>query len=152
MIITDETLLRRPCLPSSVEEGKAIIKILEEELEQSAKEGRPGIGLSAPQIGILKTVAIIRINNHFGQSYKVNLVNCRIAQGYDQSFFDGEGCLSFPNQYERTLRYQEIHVVDNLAEPHNFIATGLLAVCIQHELDHTVGILLPDLKLNTHKS
>jgi peptide deformylase len=151
MIITDEALLRRSCTPATLEEAGTILATLEQELAQSAAAGRPGIGLAAPQIGILKTVAIVRIDGGHGRKYHVNLVNCRIAQGYDQSFFSGEGCLSFPDRYERTLRYQEIYVVDNLVEPYSFVATGLLAVCIQHELDHTRGILLPDLVPNSGK-
>ncbi len=45
------------------------------------------------------------------------------------------------------MRYREVYVVDNLVEPYSFIATGLLAVVIQHELDHLNGILLPDVAI-----
>ncbi len=146
MIILDEKILRVSCTDATVDEATLIIEALELELAASALVGRPGIGLAAPQIGIHKNVAIVRVpsknNEH---SYNVNLVNPRIKQGYDLSFFENEGCLSFPGLLVRTRRFQEIHVVDNLVEPYSFIATGLFAVCIQHELDHLKNILLPDL-------
>lgn len=141
MIITDEALLRVKCIDALPEEIGSIIDQLERELENSAQCGRPGVGLSAPQIGINKNVAIIRI----GKEYKFNLVNCKIVAGWDQAFFEDEGCLSFPDKYVRTKRYQEIYVVDNVVEPLNFIVTGICSVVVQHELNHCEGILLSDL-------
>lgn len=143
MIITDENILRTPCVDVLPDEIFSLKKSLEEELQQSADAGRPGIGLAAPQIGIFKKMAIIRVPHNNG-IFSIDLVNCRIANGYDPNFFDDEGCLSFPDKYVRTKRFQEIHVVENLIKPYSFIATGLVAVCIQHELDHLCGILLPD--------
>ncbi len=90
-------------------------------------------------------MAIVRIPDGSGKIISVDLVNCRILEGFDKAYFENEGCLSFPGQTVRTMRYQEIYVVDNAVEPHSFIATGLFAVCCQHELDHLGGILLPDL-------
>lgn len=147
MIITDEALLRVTCTNVLPEEVGPLREALELELQRSADLGRPGIGLAAPQIGVAKNMAIVRIHSNNGSFYHVDLVNCRIAQGYDKSFFDNEGCLSFPDRYERTLRFQEIYVVDNAISPYSFIATGLMAVCIQHELNHLDGILLTDLAL-----
>jgi peptide deformylase len=146
MIITDEALLRLPCSDVLPEEVYSIREALESELAHSAKLGREGIGLAAPQIGIYKNMAIVRIPTNNGKILSWDLVNAEVAHGYDSAFFEKEGCLSFPDKYERTFRFQEIHVVKNLVEPYSFIVTGLPAVCIQHELDHTKGILLPDLK------
>ena len=147
MIITDEKLLRVECVDVLPEEVSALRDKLEAELELSFTLGRPGIGLACPQIGIAKNMAIVRISTGTGTEYNVDLVNCIISNGYDRADFNGEGCLSFPDMSVKTLRYKEIHVVKNLVEPHQFIATGLFAVCIQHELDHLKGILLPDLAL-----
>ncbi|MDP2683524.1 MAG: peptide deformylase [bacterium] len=145
MIIKDESQLRVKCLDASAEEARDIILKLENELNISAARGRPGIGLAAIQIGIPKKVAIIRITGTNGKQYSINLVNARISQGFDKTIFRKEGCLSFPGKFVKTKRYKEIVVVDNVVEPHSFIATGLLSVCIQHELDHLDGILLSDL-------
>ncbi len=151
MIITDQSLLRVKCSDVLLEEVGVLCEALERELKHSEEIGAPGIGLAAPQIGIAKNMAIVRIPGPQNKMYSVNLVNCRIAAKYDQAFFDGEGCLSFPGLQVRTLRYQEIYVVNNLVQPYSFIATGLPAVCIQHELDHLSGILLPDVDVSTKK-
>lgn len=136
MIITDESKLRLDCSDVTLEEYGPIKDQLERELKRSAA----GIGLAAPQIGIAKRLAIIRLSTDFS----VDLVNCRIKKGYDKAIFENEGCLSFPNRFENTFRYQEIEVVDNLIWPYSFISTGLMAVACQHELDHLVGKLLSD--------
>lgn len=148
MIITDEKLLRVKCEEVLPDEIDSLREELEKELKFSGELGRPGIGLAAPQIGISKNFAIIRINTQNGINYNVDLVNCRISDKHDEFLFKNEGCLSFPGEQVDTMRYKEIVVVDNMVKPHSFIATGILAVCIQHELDHLQGVLLPDLKVN----
>lgn len=139
MIITDEKLLRVKCEDALPNEVGVIIDLLEQELKRSAS----GVGLAAIQIGINKNIAIVRIN----QQYSINLVNCRIEKGFDEEFFEDEGCLSFPGKFVKTLRYKEIYVVENMAETKSFIAQGLPAVVIQHELNHLQGILLPDVEI-----
>jgi len=139
MVIVDEVLLRRSNEDAKIEEANDLIKLLEKELNYSMLMGRPGIGLACPQIGIQKKVAIVRINN-----LSVNLVNAKIKKGYTPFVFKEEGCLSFNGQLNDTMRYQEIHVTDNAVPPYAFIATGLMSVAIQHELDHLDGILFFD--------
>lgn len=141
MIITNnEEALRQPCEDVSSDEVGNLISTLEAELENSNRLGKTGIGLAAPQIGLHKKVAIVRL----GKGLNVNLVNAKIEKAYDQALFRSEGCLSFPGRVEDTMRYQEIYITNNLTYPHSFVATGLFAVVIQHELDHVNGILLPD--------
>lgn len=144
MIITNnEAALRVKCTDSSPEEAGHIIGLLEIELANSANNGRPGVGLAAPQIGIAKNIAIVRLDNE----NSVNLVNCKYENKYDKIMFRGEGCLSFPGRIENTIRYQEVHIVDNLVYPNRFIATGLFAIVVQHEMDHLNNILLPDIAI-----
>jgi len=142
MIVTDEKLLRVKCEDVKPEEVAELKLKLEQELIASAMKEMPGIGLAAPQIGIPKRMAIVRCG-----SQSIDLVNCKIESGYNKALFDGEGCLSYPGRYEKTFRYQEIYVTNNFVEPHSFTATGLVAVVVQHELDHLDGILLPDVAL-----
>jgi peptide deformylase len=142
MIITDESLLRIKCEPVLLSEVDDLHDQLEKGLAWAAKQNRAGVGLACPQIGIAKEMAIIRVD-----SFKVDLVNAKITEKYNQFEFDGEGCLSFPGRYEKTLRYREIVVEGNLVKPYRFIATGFVAVVIQHELDHLQGILLPDVAI-----
>lgn len=139
MIITDEKLLRIKCEDVLPNEVGAIIDQLERELKAS----KNGIGLAGPQIGLAKNVAIVRIND----KYKINLVNCRISKQFDPEIFEEEGCLSFPGKFVKSMRYKEIYVVDNMDENKEFIAQGLVAVVIQHELDHLNARLLPDIAI-----
>lgn len=144
MIVTDEKVLRAPCQPVTAAEVKELRAKLEEGLEYCRTMGQPGIGLACPQIGIHKTMAIIRIPQKT-QILRLDLVNCQITKKYDKFLFRGEGCLSFPGMEADTYRYQEVVVEDNLVAPQKFVARGMLAVAIQHELDHLRGVLLPDL-------
>ena len=144
MIVTDESLLRLPCEDVLPEEVDSLREQLEGELGRLQKI-RPGIGLAAPQIGIQKKMAIIRLVSGVTQ-YKLDLVNCRVEHGYDSRIVKAEGCLSFPNTYIDTIRFNEVYVTGNLVAPQAFIATGMLAVACQHELDHLYGKLIVDFK------
>lgn len=140
MIITNnEAALRVTCEPVTMEEVGSLIETLEKELEYANRLGKNGIGLAAPQIGIAKDIAIVRL-----PKMNFNLVNAKLVQGYDPAVFTDEGCLSFPGRSETTTRFQEVHVSNNLVEPHSFIATGFVAVVIQHELDHLNSTLFMD--------
>lgn len=141
MIITNnEDLLRVNCEDVLPEEVGSLIETLERELDRSARLGNPGIGLAAPQIGIAKKAAIVRISNKIN----INLINAKIIKGYDPKMFSSEGCLSFPGRVENTIRFQEVHVENKLIYPNKFIATGLLSVVCQHEIDHISGSLFFD--------
>lgn len=143
MIITNnEEALRVKCEDVTLEEVGPLVETLERELERSARLGNPGIGLAAPQIGIAKNIAIVRL-----EKLKFELVNARLEQGFDPAVFTEEGCLSFPGRREDTTRFQEVHIVNNLVHPHKFIATGLVAVVCQHELDHLNSTLFMDHKI-----
>jgi peptide deformylase len=143
MIITnDEAALRVFCEPVTLEEVGPLIEVLEKELEHSNRIGRAGIGLAAPQIGIAKHIAIVRL-----PKLSFNLVNAKLITGYDIGLFQEEGCLSFPGRVEDTMRYQEVYIANNLIEPHTLVATGLAAVVCQHELDHLNSTLFIDRKM-----
>lgn len=139
IIKNNEELLRVKCENVDLTEVDALISTLENELNNANKFGIGGIGLAAPQIGLAKNIAIIRLKN-----FNFNLINCKIEKGYDTAIFRQEGCLSFPGRIEDTIRYQEIYITNNLVYPHNFIATGLLSVVCQHEIDHLNGVLFMD--------
>lgn len=145
MIITNsEKDLRIKCEDVKPEEIGELREKLEKELQRSNLLGRSGIGLAAPQIGIAKKMAIVRLDRNGQYDLEVDLVNARIdSKHYPMSFFS-EGCLSFPGRLENTTRFNEIHVVDNLVFPNAFIATGMLSIVCQHELDHLNEILFFD--------
>lgn len=141
MLVTfNEEVLRAKCEDVRPEEVGELITTLEQELNNLNRLGKGGIGLAAPQIGIHKKISIVRLGNGFN----LDLVNARIEAGFDPTTFTNEGCLSFPGRNETTTRFQEVHIVDNLVYPHSFIATGLIAVVCQHELDHLNSTLFMD--------
>lgn len=143
MIITnDEAALRVFCEPVTLNEVGSLIDTLEKELDYSNKIGRAGIGLAAPQIGIAKNIAIIRL-----PKITLNLINAKLVKGYDPALFTEEGCLSFPGRLEDTIRFQEVYIDNNLDEPHSLVVNGLLAVVCQHELDHLNSTLFMDRKV-----
>ena len=139
IIINNEIALRAKCEDVSLEEALEIIDKLNSELLEANRLGRGGIGLAAPQIGITKNIAIIRLGE-----VNINLVNCKIEKSFDAAIFPQEGCLSFPGRSEDTVRYQEVFITNNLVYPHSFIATGLIAVICQHEIDHFNNTLFID--------
>lgn len=122
--------LTKPCSQVTLEEAKEFIKILEKELSLINQTKASGIGLAAPQIGIHKQVAIVRIG-----SIKLDLVNPIILSQKEKIILNEEGCLSFPGIIKRTTRYNEIVMQSDIA-PYRFLATGLVAHCCQHEFDH----------------
>ena len=150
MIITNEQQLRLSCEPVKPEEVDELRSLLENELEEISKY-RSGVGLAAPQIGIQKSMAIVRLT--YGPTvYKLDLVNPIISKGYDSMISRNEGCLSIPNMYVDVVRYNEIYVINNLIKPYSFIATGALAVVCQHEIDHLNGKLIIDYQNKENKN
>lgn len=101
-----------------------------------------GVGLAAPQIGILKKLVVIDLYDDKGP---IKLVNPRIIKQKGEQEVE-EGCLSFPNQYAKIIRPMEV-VVEALDEDGNKIkikGKGLLAQALSHEIDHLEGILFID--------
>jgi peptide deformylase len=142
MIITNnEAALRVFCEPVLPEEVGELVATLERELDYANRLGKSGIGLAAPQIGIAKNIAIIRL-----PKLSLDLVNAKLEKGFDPALFTDEGCLSFPGRSENTTRYQEVYVTNNLVEPHSLVASGFVAVVCQHELDHLNSVLFMDRK------
>lgn len=143
MIITNnEEALRVFCEEVKPEEAGELVATLERELAYANRLGKGGIGLAAPQIGIAKHIAIVRLGN----GLDFDLVNAKIEVGYDPTTFTQEGCLSFPGRVEDTTRFQEV-VISNGVQPERFVATGLVAVVCQHELDHLNSVLFMDRKI-----
>lgn len=137
MIVTDTNKLKKECRDISLIEASGIIYNLENELKRSKISG---LGLAANQIGIDAKVCIIRTKS------KLDLVNPIITQKYDLSLFKNEGCLSFPEQWITTARYNEILVVD-LLHPAGVICTGIDAVVVQHEVGHLYGEVMFDYQI-----
>jgi len=110
-----------------------------------AMYGASGIGLAANQIGVPKRVIIFDINyREKGKDLKV-LINPAIVLAEDKIEFE-EGCLSVPDFQDRITRkkYVKVKGVDRHGKPIDIEAEDLLAICIQHEIDHLNGKLILD--------
>lgn len=139
MIITDIELLRRKNIRVETNEVADLIHTLESELTHSRSVG---VGLAAPQIGINKSIAIVRLRTYeYEENY--DLVNPIIVDKLHGFINEDEGCLSLPGKRINTRRYKEIFIKDEL-HPAGFVVTGFPAVVIQHEVDHLEGILITD--------
>lgn len=105
----------------------------------------PGIGLAAPQVGILKRVIIVDIEYKQGEGNPIALINPEIIKSSGETTFE-EGCLSVPDFTADVERYEEITVagLNENGEEVELQCDGLLAIALQHEIDHLNGILFVD--------
>ena len=103
----------------------------------------PGIGLAATQVGVDKRVIVVDVSEN--QDQPRVYINPQILRR-DGTERMQEGCLSVPGVFEEVERAEHIRVraLDRDGEPLEFDADGLLAVCIQHEIDHLDGKLFVD--------
>ncbi len=106
----------------------------------------PGVGLSAIQVGIAKRIVVIDAAKDPDPPSPLRLVNPEIVWRSEAIVPHEEGCLSFPEQYEEVERSSEVRVryVDENGEIRQLETDGLLAIAVQHELDHLDGVLLVD--------
>ena len=134
-----DEMLRKKTREVEVVDDK-IREILEDMVETMHKYN--GVGLAAPQIGILKRLVVIDLYDDNGP---IKLVNPKIIKQEGTQEVE-EGCLSFPNQYAKIIRPAKV-TIEALNENGKKIkikAEGLLAQAISHELDHLEGVLFVD--------
>ena len=105
-----------------------------------------GIGLAAIQIGVPKRIIVLDISKEENKKNPMYFVNPIIIKKNDEKVTYEEGCLSVPNQFAEIDRPNkcEIEYLDYDGNKQNLQAEGLLATCIQHEIDHLEGILFID--------
>jgi len=103
----------------------------------------PGIGLAATQVDIHVRVIVIDVSEEKNQP--LALINPELVEKQGVEEMD-EGCLSVPGIYEKVQRADRVKVraLDRNGQPFELEADGLLAVCIQHEMDHLEGKLFVD--------
>tara|TARA_Y100001947_G_scaffold84749_1_gene71869 strand:- start:935 stop:1540 length:606 start_codon:yes stop_codon:yes gene_type:complete len=121
------------------------IRDLAKDMLQSMYSAK-GIGLAGPQVGISKELLVIDINFEDSAAEPLILINPEItAFGSTLNTYE-EGCLSIPGVYLNVVRPSTIKLKfrDEMGRPRKMNADGLLARCIQHEVDHLRGILFVD--------
>ena len=106
----------------------------------------PGIGLAAIQVGIPKRVIVLDIEQKEGEKKPLFFVNPEIIQKSKNLSTYEEGCLSVPGQFAEIDRPDKclVKYLDYYGEKKEINAEGMLATCIQHEMDHLEGILFID--------
>ncbi|MGH7051885.1 MAG: peptide deformylase [Acetobacteraceae bacterium] len=105
----------------------------------------PGIGLAAPQVGIGLAVTVIDLMPD-EKPRPLVLINPKVILASSELTTREEGCLSLPGQYAEVSRAARVSVgyLDLDGNEHRIDADGLLAVCLQHEIDHLNGVLFID--------
>ena len=105
----------------------------------------PGIGLSAIQVGVAKQVIVIDLHRD-GIPEPLVLINPEVLTRSEETAEFEEGCLSFPTHYAMVRRSVSIEVrhLDRSGDEKSLAAEGAFATCIQHEMDHLLGVLFVD--------
>ena len=114
----------------------------------------PGIGLAAIQVGVPKRIIVMDLSRDEKERAPTFFINPKITWKADEDSTYEEGCLSVPNQFAKIDRPKNCNVnyLDYFGEPKTLVAEGLLATCIQHEMDHLEGILFIDYLSKLKKS
>src|SRR5262245_38789136 len=106
----------------------------------------PGIGLAAPQVGVGKRVIVLDVAREGEPKNPLRLANPEIVWASDDDSTYEEGCLSVPEHYAEVVRPRAVKVryLDETGAERLIESDGLLATCLQHEIDHLDGILFID--------
>ena len=157
----NETLRKKSLTVEVVDEN--LQKLMDDMLE--TMYAAPGIGLAAIQIGVPKRVIVLDIGQRKKsestsdekQTERKNpmyFVNPEIITKSTNNSTYEEGCLSVPGQFAEIDRPDKCHVkyLDYYGQPKELVAEGMLATCIQHEIDHLEGILFIDYLSKLKKS
>ena len=139
----DVAVLKQVSTP--VEQVDDDLRALMDDLLQSMYDA-PGIGLAAPQVGVLKRVLVMDLAREGEEPQPRFFVNPEVTWASEEKFLYEEGCLSVPEIFDGVERPARVKLTyqDYDGERIEEDAEGLYAVCIQHEIDHLEGVLFID--------
>ena len=148
MAILDIIVAPDPRLKITAKAVKAVdddVRALMDDMLESMHVAH-GIGLAAPPVGDSRRVIVVDISRAEEESDPIRMANPELLWVSDEKGNHEEGCLSLPEQYAEVERPESIRVryLDRSGEEQELDATGMLATCIQHEMDHLDGILFVD--------
>lgn len=141
--IIPDPVLRKVAHPvSSVD--KKVAQLMEDMLETMYPAD--GIGLAAPQVGVLDRVIVVDVSEQQDRSKALCMANPEIVWTSEETFTYSEGCLSIPGQFAEVTRPKKIRLtyLDQKDKRQEMEAEDLLSICIQHEIDHLNGVLFID--------
>jgi len=143
IIIAPDPVLKAKAKPVGNIDG-SIVRLMDDMLETMYQA--PGIGLAAPQIGILQRVIVVDVADKGEQPQPFAMANPEILWQSDETSVHNEGCLSLPDQYADVTRPKQVRLryIDRDGEVRELDADNLLATCVQHEIDHLNGVLFID--------
>ena len=151
-ILTEPNKILRQVSKTVDNVGKDEQKLMDDMLD--TMYAADGIGLAAIQIGVPKRIIVMDISWNKGEKKPMYFVNPVIKNKDNNKSTYEEGCLSVPNQFAEIERPKncEVEYLDYKGEKKLLKAEGLLATCIQHEMDHLEGILFIDYLSKLKKS
>jgi peptide deformylase len=134
--------------PRLKQKGKPIEKI-DDEIRQLVKDmfetmyHERGVGLAAQQVGIVKQIFVMDVSEN--KSQPICAINPEIISR-EGDYAEYEGCLSYPGPYDKVPRSAKLRfkALDAEGRPYEMDAEGLMAQCVQHEIDHLNGMLFVD--------
>ena len=141
--LPDDKILRQTSAPvKSVDAG---VRALFDDM-LATMYNAPGIGLAAIQIGEARRMLVLDLSKDGEDKKPLFITNPEIVWASQELSDYEEGCLSIPEFYEMVQRPREIKMryLDRMGQPLEMAAAGLLATCLQHEIDHLNGILFID--------
>lgn len=143
ILIAPDPRLARTAEPVP-EVDRAVRKLMDDMLD--TMYAAPGIGLAAPQVGVNKRVLVLDISRDPKDPQPLRIANPEIVWASEERTKYEEGCLSLPDQFADVERPAKVRVryLDENNQPVEIEADGLLATCLQHELDHLQGVLFVD--------
>jgi peptide deformylase len=143
IIIAPDPRLKVKCKPVAKVDAP-VRKLMDDMLE--TMYAAPGVGLAAPQVGVAKRVIVVDVAREGEPPQPYRMANPELVWVSEEDAVYNEGCLSLPEHYADVARPAKIRVryLDHENEIRELEANGLLATCIQHEMDHLDGILFVD--------
>ena len=143
LIILPDPILRQ--VSSTIETIDSEVKTLADDMLETMYDA-PGIGLAAIQIGVARRMLVLDVSKDGEDKQPLVFINPEIVASTDARSVYEEGCLSIPDYYAEVERPAGITVkhLDRDGKEQLTQADGLLATCLQHEIDHLNGVLFID--------
>ena len=143
VIVAPDARLKVKCEP--VGEVDSDVRTLMDDMMESM-HAADGIGLAAPQVGVSRRVIVVDVTHSDPESTALAMADPEIVSASDELMTNEEGCLSLPEHYAEVTRPAAIRAryLDRDNEIRELDAQGILATCIQHEMDHLDGVLFVD--------